>query len=124
MWGAGASPIGRLVHGGGYILSLGVKHDTTTAYHIAEVALGVGCIDEFGSKDRIVNSEGAVQVVPSLAWRSQRCPVDPSKIGDLLDERRQQTHGKVGAAAATLAKAIDIFHAREDQLRGVNAQRV
>ncbi len=113
------SPIGRLVHGGGYILSLGVDHNATTAYHIAEIELPCGCIDAFGNTDRIVMPDGSVREVPGLAWRSQICPIPPGKLNTTLDRRKRQVHGRVGNAPSTLVKAIDVWKARTDHLKNV-----
>ena len=65
IWAAN-SPIGRLIDNGGYILSIGVGHDRSTAYHLAEIAIA-RCLDSFGSLDKIVDADGQVQTVPGLA---------------------------------------------------------
>jgi aminoglycoside N3'-acetyltransferase len=108
------SPIGRLIRNGGSILSIGVGHDRTTAYHVAEISLNVPCLDPFGSTDRILDPEGRVRTVPGLAWRNAECPVDPAGIDAMLEGK--QSVGKVGRARATLARAIDVFEARRQQL--------
>lgn len=110
------SPIARLIHGGGYILSLGVDHNSSTAYHVAEVSVPCGCIDPFGHTDRIVIN-GTVREVPGLAFRNGRCPVDPRKLNTAL--KNKQTHGKVGNADSTLVKALDLWHARRRHLKNV-----
>ncbi len=115
VWSAN-SPIGRLVHGDGYILSIGVGHDRTTAYHIAEISLNAPCLDQVASTDKIVDPNGTIRPVPALAWRESDCPIPPEKIGITLDERNLQHHGKVGNANATLAKAIDIWTIRREHL--------
>ena len=120
IWAAN-SPIGRLIHGGGYILSLGVGHESSTAYHIAEISLGSKCLDQFGSRDRLVTPEGAVLTVRGLAWRAGECPVDPRKLNDMLTQCKLSRCGKVGLADAMLTKAVDIWHARREQLKGVCA---
>jgi len=108
------SPIGRLIRNNGFILSIGVGHDRSTAYHVAEISLNVPCLDPFGSTDRIVNPDGRVQVVPGLAWRNAECPVDPAGIDAMLQDK--QSHGQVGHARSTLARAADVFEARRLQL--------
>ena len=117
---AQSSPIGRLIHGGGYILSLGVTNESSTAYHIAEISLNVPCLDQFASVDRIVTPDGSVSGVPSLAWRDGSCPVDvKKKLDETLNERGLQRHGRVGKADSTLVKAIDVWTVRREHLRGV-----
>lgn len=113
------SPIGRLIYGGGYVLSLGVDHNATTAYHVAEIELACGCIDAFGNTDRIVRPDGSVQEVPGLAFRSEVCPISPDKLNTTLDRRKRQKHGRVGNAPSTLVKAIDVWKARTDHLKNV-----
>lgn len=108
------SPIGRLIESGGFILSIGVGHDRSTAYHIAEISLNVPCLDQFGSVDRIVQSNGEVQTVRGLAWRADECPVDPRGLDERL--KTSQRHGLVGRAPSTLARAADVFAARIAQL--------
>ncbi|MBN1347032.1 MAG: AAC(3) family N-acetyltransferase [Phycisphaerae bacterium] len=113
------SPIGRLVHGGGYILCLGVTHTRTTAYHVAEISLPCPCIDMFGNTDRLVMPDGKVHDVPGLAWRSRTCPVPTERLDKTLDRRRLQRHGDVGLTRATLVKAIDLWHVRREHLGNV-----
>lgn len=115
IWAAD-SPIGRLIHGSGYILSLGVTHEASTAYHVAEISVPCSCIDQFGHTDRVVMPDGTVQEVRGLAWRSAPCPVPPSRLSETLDERGLQRHGKVGQADATLVRALDLWSARREHL--------
>jgi aminoglycoside N3'-acetyltransferase/aminopeptidase-like protein len=118
IWAAD-SPIGRLIHGGGYLLSLGVTHEASTAYHVAEISVPCSCIDQFGSTDRVVMPDGSVQEVRGLAWRSASCPVPPRRLDETLDERGLQRHGQVGHAAATLVRALDLWHVRREHLMPV-----
>jgi len=111
------SPIGRLIHDGGYVLSIGPIGESRTAYHVAENAMPCGCIDPFGSDCRVVAPDGTVRSVRGLAWRSQVCPVPPEKMGPALDRRKLQRHGKVGHADATLVKAKDLWNVRREQLK-------
>lgn len=110
------SPISRLIHNGGYILSLGVDHNSSTAYHAAEVSVPCGCIDPFGHPGRVVIN-GTVREVPGLVFRNGSCPVSPRKLNTALKNR--QTHGKIGNADSTLVKAIDLWHARRRHLKNV-----
>jgi aminoglycoside 3-N-acetyltransferase len=110
------SPIGRLIHGGGYVLSIGVGHERSTAYHVAEISLGVPCLDQFGSVDRIVDAEGCVKEVAGLAWRDGECPAPPEELNTTLDA--VQWTGQVGKAKATLVRAMAIYEARRGQLEG------
>lgn len=113
------SPIGRLIHGGGYILSIGVTHNTTTAHHVAEMSVPCGCIDPFGNTDRIVTDDGRVREVRGLAFRSGPCPVSPDKLHDTLSERRLERYGTAGHALCSLVKAIDLWHVRREHLKDI-----
>ena len=113
------SPIGRLVHEGGYVLSIGVGHERSTAYHIAEIGAGVACVDQFAGRDQVVMADGRVAEVRGLAWRERECPVETRLIDERLDARGLQVHGLVGKAKTTLALAKDIFEARGEQIAGV-----
>ncbi|MBI2504793.1 MAG: DUF4910 domain-containing protein [Candidatus Latescibacteria bacterium] len=111
------SPIGRLIHGGGYILALGTTHYTSTAYHVAENSMPCGCIDAFGNLDKVVRPEGRVEEVRGLAWRSGECPVSPRKLDETLDRRRLQRRGKVGGAEAELVRGLDLWQVRREHLK-------
>lgn len=111
------SPIGRLVHGGGYILALGVTHYTSTAYHVAEISVPCGCIDPYGNVDRVVRPDGNVEEIKGLAFRSGTCPVSVHKIDATLDRRKLQRRGKVGGAEAEFVKAIDLWNVRRQHLK-------
>lgn len=111
------SPIGRLIHSGGYVLSIGLAAEARTAYHVAENAMGCRCVDPFGSQCYIVDGDGRVQAVRGLAWRGERCPVAPSDANAVLDRQGLQAHGTVGHADATLVKAKDLYDVRRKQLR-------
>lgn len=116
LWTA-ESPIARLVKEGGHVLSLGVTHTSSTAYHVGELSVPCQCIDPFGGSGRIVTESGTVQTVPGLAWRDGTCPVSPSRLDEAL-ARRQQS-GRVGEATATLVLARLIVEARRRHLRPV-----
>jgi aminoglycoside N3'-acetyltransferase len=111
------SPIGRLVHGGGYLLSLGVTHDATTAYHVAELSVPCGCIDPSGNTDRIVAPDGAVQEAAGLAFRAGECPVPPVRLHDTLRAAGLERAGRVGEADCSFVRAIDLWHARREHLK-------
>ena len=113
------SPIGRLVHGGGYILALGVTHYTSTAYHVAEMSVPCTCIDPYGNVDRVVQSDGSVEQIKGLAFRSETCPVSVHKIDETLDRRKLQRRGKVGGAAAEFVQAIDLWKVRRQHIKKV-----
>ena len=113
------SPIAQLIHGGGYILALGVTNTASTAYHVAEVSVDCRCLDSFGRIHYAVAPDGRVEEVPGLAWRSRPCPVSPVRMDKTLDRRGLQTHGKVGDADATLVKALDLWNVRREHLRCV-----
>jgi len=113
------SPIGKLIHGGGYILTLGVTHESSTAYHVAEMSIPCGCIDSFGNVDRVVMPDGKIQEVQGLAFRSETCPVSPRKLDETLNERQLQRHEKVGNADAALVKALNLWEVRREHLREI-----
>jgi len=111
------SPIGRLIHGGGYLLGLGVGNDTCTAYHVSEISMPCGCLDQFGSRRRIVDADGTVKTVNGFAWRDGLCPVAPADMTGELDRQGCQRHGKVGHADCFLVKAHDLWRVRREQLK-------
>lgn len=116
LWTA-ESPIARLIADGGHVLSLGVTHTSSTAYHVGELSVPCGCIDPFGGHGRIVTPEGDVETVRGLAWRNGTCPISPDRLNDAL-AKRQRT-GRVGEATATLVLARLIVQARRRHLRSV-----
>lgn len=116
LWTA-QSPIARLVAEGGHVLSLGVTHTSSTAYHVGELSVPCRCIDPFGGKGRIVTIEGDVESVPGLAWRDGTCPVSPDKLNQALAKR--QRSGRIGEAIATLVQARLIVETRRRHLRNV-----
>jgi aminoglycoside N3'-acetyltransferase len=116
IWEQG-SPIGRLIHGGGYILALGATHYTSTAYHVAENSVPCGCIDPFGNLDKVVRPDGRVEEVKGLAWRSAECPVSPRKLDAALDRRGLQRRGRVGNADCELVRALDLWRVRRGHLK-------
>ena len=111
------SPIGRLVHNGGYLLGLGVDNDTCTAYHVAEISMPCGCLDQFGSRQRAVDADGIVQTVRGFAWRDGLCPVSPANLAPALDRLGVQRRGRVGHADCFLVKAFDLWQVRREQLK-------
>jgi aminoglycoside N3'-acetyltransferase len=118
IWAAD-SPIGRLIHGGGYILALGTTHDTSTAYHVAEMSVPCGCIASFANRNRIVGDDGVVAEVMGLAFRSGPCPVPTHKLDATLDRRKLQRRGRVGQAECELVRARDLWQVRREHLRRV-----
>jgi len=116
VWAA-ESPIGRLIHGGGWVLGLGVDHTSSTAYHIGEISVNAPCLDQFGAVARIADTTGAVREVKGLAWRGGVCPAPPAELNAILDRRRVQRHGKVGHADCVLVQALEVWKARRAQLR-------
>ncbi len=118
IWAAD-SPIGKLVHHGGFILALGTTHWTSTAYHVAEMSMPCGCIESFANEDNVVGSDGQVRPVRGLAFRAGECPVSIDKLTAALDRRGLQRRGGVGRAAAELVLASDLWKVRRQQLRSV-----
>ncbi|MFA6111199.1 MAG: AAC(3) family N-acetyltransferase [Candidatus Latescibacterota bacterium] len=113
------SPIGRLIHGGGYLLALGTTHNTSTAYHVAEMSVPCHCIDMFANEERVVMPDGAVHQVRGLAFRAGACPVPTSKLDQTLDRRKLQRRGKVANADCELVRALDLWRVRREHLRRV-----
>ncbi|MHC4914558.1 MAG: AAC(3) family N-acetyltransferase, partial [Planctomycetota bacterium] len=115
VWGED-SPIGRLIRDGGFILNIAVGHGSSTAHHVAEVATGK-CIDQFAGRGRVVDADGRVRQVSSLAWRNGKCPISPAKLEGALARRGLRRKGKLGAAEATLVLARDLYSVRRQHLR-------
>lgn len=113
------SPIGRLIHGGGYVLALGVTHDSSTAYHVAEDSVPCTCNAAFANKDYVVMPDGQVRQVKGLAFRSGACPVSTRKLDETFDRRKLQRRGKVGQAECGLVLALDLWKVRREHLRKV-----
>jgi len=111
------SPIGKLVHGGGHILTIGTSHHSSSAYHVAEMSVPCTCIDPFANTDEVVMPDGAVQKVRGWAFRSEECPVAVHRLDETLDRRGLQRRGKVGKEDAELVKAIDLWQVRREHLR-------
>ena len=104
------SPIGRLIDADGWIVSLGVSHECSTAYHVAEVGIPAGCLDMFGSTEYVIQPTGVVAEVAGLAWRSAGCPVSPRRLADLLRELAMQ--GEIGGSTSLLTPARAVHDAR------------
>ena len=118
IWDA-QSPIGKLIHEGGYILALGTTHWTSTAYHVAELSVPCGCIDSFANEDCIVDANGNVRSVRGLAFRQGACPVSIDRLEAALDRRGLQRRGTVGQADAELVRAHDLWKVRRQRLQRV-----
>ena len=116
IWGAD-SPIGRLVRSGGHILCLGVGQTSSSAYHVAELSMGGGCLDQFARVERVVRPDGTVREARGVAWRDGSCPAPVAKLGEALDRRGLRRHGTVGRADATLVKAFDLWAMRREHLK-------
>lgn len=112
-------PIARLIRADGYILSLGVTHSSSTAYHVGELSVPCGCIDPVGNRRPIVEPSGDIRVVPTLAFRDGTCPGDLDKLNAMMAKQKLQRSGKVGHAAATLVPARVIRDTRKRQLRNL-----
>jgi aminoglycoside 3-N-acetyltransferase len=110
-------PIGRLMHGGGYVLMLGVNYETCTMYHVGEMTMPCGCIDMFGNDYRIVDREGNVVRTRGLAYRSEQCPVPQESINEAIARAGLERRGMVGKAPARLTKAVNVFNMRKRLLK-------
>lgn len=113
------SPIGKLIHTGGYILTIGVTHSTTTAHHVAEMSVPCQCNDPFGNEYRITREDGAVEKVLGLAWRTGTCPVSAKRLDAALDRREVQRRGQLGKAKCMLVPAYELWQVRRQHLRNV-----
>ncbi|MEW6751187.1 MAG: AAC(3) family N-acetyltransferase [Candidatus Latescibacterota bacterium] len=113
------SPIGKLVHGGGYILALGTTHDTSTAQHVAEMSVPCRCIDMFGNAEKVLMPDDTVQRVRGLAWRNGACPVPTRRMDEALDARGLQRRGRVGNAECEFVRALDLWEVRREHVRDV-----
>ena len=118
IWAA-RSPIGKLVHGGGFILALGLSHETSTAYHVAEISVPCNCINSFGNKDRLVNISGDVVEVSGLAFRNGICPVPIAKMEKSMDRKGLQRRGYIGKGESQLVLAKDLWNVRRRQLKNI-----
>lgn len=114
-WGP-QSPLGRLIHEGGYILLLGVNHHANTAYHVAETSMPAPCLGQFERPSLILDHAGRALPVRSMQFRAGRCPVSPDDLDRALDRRGLQRRGKVGAATCILVRGLDVFHAHRKLL--------
>lgn len=108
------SPLGRLVAAEGWILSLGVGHQSSTVYHVGEVAVPAPCLDMFGSHEYVVQADGTVADVAGLAWRGAGCPISPRGLDALLEGASRA--GRVGRGQALLTPAAAVHEARRKQL--------
>ena len=111
------SPIGKLIHSGGYLLTIGTSHTTSTAHHVAEMSVPSTCNDPFGNVYRHVAANGRVEETLGLAWRAGTCPVPESKMDEALDRRGLQRRGLLGQADCEFVGALDLWHVRRQQLR-------
>ena len=111
------SPIARLAGLGGFVLSLGVTHTSSTAYHVGELSVPCGCIDPVGGRFQTVEASGLVREIPGLAWRSKPCLVNPEKLNTTLSRNPAQKSGTVGQAQATLVPASLVIATRRRHLK-------
>jgi aminoglycoside 3-N-acetyltransferase len=109
-WMGPESPLGRLVHDGGYIVLLGVNHNSNTSYHVAETSMNPPCLGEFVHPAAILDPSGHLKQVKSMAFRCGRCPVSPTDLDRALTRKKLQTKRRIGRALCTLVKGLDIFH--------------
>ncbi|MBT3379384.1 MAG: hypothetical protein HN742_32930 [Lentisphaerae bacterium] len=116
VWSAD-SPIGQLIHSGGYILALGVDHRSSTAYHVAEISMNAPCLEQFTLQRPVVDAAGAVKNVSCMRWRDGVCPVSPGLLNSALDEAQLQQRGKIGNATSALVKATDLWAMRRKHLQ-------
>jgi len=110
LWMGPESPLGRLIHDGGYILLLGVGHNSNTSYHVAETSMDPPCLGEFMRPAYILDSSGQVRPVKTLQFRAGRCPVSPTELDQVLTEQKLHTQRWIGQAVCTLTKGLDLFH--------------
>ncbi len=108
IWGEN-SPVGKLIQIGGWILSLGVDHGSSSVYHVAQATVGSPCTDLFGSVNRILMTDGEVAEVPGLASVRKGCPAGVAQTAERLERRGRIRHGRVGQAESMLTRAGDLW---------------
>jgi len=109
LWMGPESPLGRLIHDGGYLLLLGVGHNSNTSYHVAETAMDPPCLGELMRPARLLDFSAQVQHVKTLQFRNGVCPVSPAELDRVLTRQRLHTRHRIGQAICTLVKGLDLF---------------
>jgi aminoglycoside 3-N-acetyltransferase len=102
---AGDSPYGRLADTGGFILLLGVTHDSNTSLHMVEELAGVPYhMQREPAPARVARPDGAWEEIPTRLhlWRWER---DFPRVEPLLLEVGVQRTGMVGQARGRLVDA-------------------
>ncbi|MDH4232641.1 MAG: AAC(3) family N-acetyltransferase, partial [Nitrospirota bacterium] len=113
------SPIGKIVHSGGYILCVGLTQNRITVNHVAEMSVPCGCLDPFGNRDSVLLADGRVHQLKGLVYRSAECPVPRIRVDEKPGAGHFRQFGKVGKADAVLCKAIDVWNIRRVQVGNV-----
>ena len=108
IWGPD-SPIGRLIAEGGYVLSLGVSHNSTTVYHLAEISLKVPCLNSTGDVGCVVEENGQVRSVRRSGVAVGAVSGGPDGDRGDLDQKGQQAHGRVGACGGDVGQGGGCF---------------
>ncbi len=106
------SPYGRLAEMGGFILLLGVTHESNTSLHMVEELAAVPYhLQERLALARVARTDGADEQIPTRLhlWHWDR---DFPKVEPLLQASGAQHEGYVGQARARLVNA----HAMRDLL--------
>jgi aminoglycoside 3-N-acetyltransferase len=102
---AGDSPYGRLADAGGFILLLGVTHDSNTSLHMVEELTGVPYhMQREPAPARVARPDGTWEEIPTRLhlWGWER---NFPKIDPLLREAGAQRDGPVGRAHGRLVDA-------------------
>jgi aminoglycoside 3-N-acetyltransferase len=102
---AGDSPYGKLAEAGGYILLLGVTHESNTCLHMVEELAGAPYHMQDGrAPSRVKRPDGTWEEIPTALhlWRWDR---NFPRVGPLLQEAGAQRDGTVGRASVHLIDA-------------------
>jgi aminoglycoside N3'-acetyltransferase len=105
------SPAGRVHELDGKILLLGVDHEVNTTLHLAELLAGV----PYRVPKEVTVLERGRPVRLSYG-ENDHCTKRFALMGDWLDERRLQSAGTIGHAAALLARSRDAVNTALERL--------
>ncbi|MDA0839711.1 MAG: AAC(3) family N-acetyltransferase [Planctomycetota bacterium] len=115
------SPFHRLYEQDGWILLLGVGHNTNSFVHVAEVMAGVNYVHVFcwlhlnwRPSARFIDEDGLEQILDIY-----ECPGDSRafpKLNSLMRERGYLKEGLIGHAPSQLMKASHLFEVVRDAL--------
>jgi aminoglycoside 3-N-acetyltransferase len=107
------SPLGLLAREGGWQVSLGTSHATTTAKHVAEVMRRVPCLGLRTESYPVRLPDGRIGEHRTWGWRAQNCPLTESgeHIEAEMERRGCQRRGRIGDASVTVFRLLDLLAA-------------